>query len=131
MALQTRTVDGQDNPLPTVVNAKFYEVTKSITITNHIVDSVWPSINEARWQSFTAQQKNWVMEGIKAGIKYCDETNLKAEQEVIQFLKEKGLKVYEADINAFQNHVLDQYLQSDFSKTWDRALLEKVRAAGN
>jgi tripartite ATP-independent transporter DctP family solute receptor len=40
MALQTKTVDGQDNPLPTDKNAKFYEVTKSITITNHVVDSV-------------------------------------------------------------------------------------------
>ncbi|HAS73471.1 MAG TPA: transporter, partial [Clostridiales bacterium UBA8960] len=38
MALQTGTVDGQDNPLPTVQSAKFYEVTKSITITNHLVD---------------------------------------------------------------------------------------------
>jgi tripartite ATP-independent transporter DctP family solute receptor len=131
MALQTRTVDGQDNPLPTVMNAKFYEVTKSITITNHIVDSVWPCIGESRWQSLTSQQKDWVMEGIRAGIKYCDEINLKAEEEVIQFLKDQGLKVYEADINAFQTHVLNQYLQSDISKDWDRTLLDKVRAAGN
>jgi tripartite ATP-independent transporter DctP family solute receptor len=130
MALQTKTVDGQDNPLPTVVNAKFYEVTKSITITNHIVDSVWPAISEARWQSLTAQQKDWVTQGVQAGIKYCDETNLKAEEEVIQYLKTQGMKVYEADLNAFQTHVLDQYLNSDFSKSWDKTLFDKVIAAG-
>jgi tripartite ATP-independent transporter DctP family solute receptor len=131
MALQTRTVDGQDNPLPTVMNAKFYEVTKSISITNHIVESVWPCISETRWQSFTSQQKDWVMAGVKAGIKYCDETNLKAEAEVVQFLKDKGLKIYEADINAFQKYVLDQYARSDISKSWDKSLQEKVLAAGN
>jgi tripartite ATP-independent transporter DctP family solute receptor len=129
MALQTRTVDGQDNPLPTVKNAKFYEVTKSITITNHQVASVWPIINEARWQSFTQQQKDWVMEGIRAGIKYCDETNLKAEAELIQFFKDAGLKVYEADIDAFASHVLDEYQKSDLAKDWDLDLLKKVQAA--
>src|SRR3989339_809652 len=49
MALQPKTVDGQDNPLPSTKNAKFFEVTKSITLTNHLVDSVWPAINEAKW----------------------------------------------------------------------------------
>lgn len=112
MALQTKTVDGQDNPLPSTKNAKFYEVTKSITITNHLVDSVWPAINEAKWQSLTEQQKAWVMEGVKAGIEYCDSTNLKAEAELVEFFKNAGLKVYNADLNAFADHVLAQYLAS-------------------
>lgn len=129
MALQTRTVDGQDNPLPSDKNAKFYEVTKSITITNHVVDSVWPAINEKKWQSFTQQQKDWIMEGVKAGIKYCDETNLKQEAEVVQFFKDNGLKVYNADLNAFSSYVLDQYLKSDYAKTWDMDLFKKVQDA--
>ena len=37
-ALSTGAVDGQDNPLPTVVDAKFYEVTKQIALTSHLVD---------------------------------------------------------------------------------------------
>jgi len=48
MGLKTGAVDGQDNPLPTDKNAKFYEVTKYIVLTNHLVDSVWPSINEKK-----------------------------------------------------------------------------------
>lgn len=129
MALQTKTVDGQDNPLPTDKNAKFYEVTKSITITNHLVDSVWPAINEKKWQSLTEQQKAWVMEGIKAGIKYCDETNLKAEAELVEFFKSQGLKVYYADIDAFSDHVLPLYLASDYAKTWDMDMFKKVQEA--
>ena len=130
MALQTKTVDGQDNPLPSTKNAKFYEVTKSITITNHLVDSVWPAINEAKWQSLTAQQKAWVMEGVKAGIEYCDSTNLKAEAELVEFFKNAGLKVYNADLNAFADHVLAQYLASPYAQKWDKAMFDKVVAAG-
>ena len=130
MALQTKTVDGQDNPLPSTKNAKFYEVTKSITLTNHFVDSVWPAINEAKWQSLTDQQKGWVMEGVQAGIKYCDSTNLKAEAELVAFFKQAGLKVYEADVNAFAEHVQAEYLKSKFAKTWDMDLFKKIQDMG-
>ena len=130
MALQTKTVDGQDNPLPTDKNAKFYEVTKSITITNHVVDSVWPAINEKKWQSLSAQQKAWVMEGVAAGIKYCDTTNLKLESELVEFFKGAGLKVYNADLDAFAETVLGAYLNSNYSKTWDMDLFQKIKAAG-
>jgi tripartite ATP-independent transporter DctP family solute receptor len=129
MALQTKTIDGQDNPLPTDKNAKFYEVTKSITLTNHFVDSVWPAINEARWQSLSDQQKGWVMEGVQAGIKYCDETNLKAEAELVDFFKKAGLKVYNADIDAFSKHVLQQYLDSAYAKKWDMGVYKQIQDA--
>ena len=129
MALQTKTIDGQDNPLPTDKNAKFYEVTKSITLTNHFVDSVWPAINEARWQSLSDQQKGWVMEGVQAGIKYCDETNLKAEAELVDCFKKAGLKVYNADIDAFSKHVLQLYLDSAYAKKWDMGVYKQIQDA--
>ena len=129
MALQTKTVDGQDNPLPSTKNAKFYEVTKSITLTNHIVDSVWPAINERKWQSLSDEQKGWVMEGVKAGIKYCDETNLKAEAELVDFFKKAGLSVYKADVDAFSKHVQALYLASDYAKKWDMDLFKRIQDA--
>jgi len=129
MALQTKTVDGQENPLPTDKNAKFYEVTKSISITNHLVDSVWPAINEKKWQSLTKEQQGWIMQGVKAGIELCDKTNLDAEAKLIEFFKAQGLKVYNADLDAFSKEVLDKYLASDYAKTWDKALFDKVQAA--
>jgi TRAP-type C4-dicarboxylate transport system substrate-binding protein len=106
-------------------------VTKSLTITNHVVDSIWPTINEKKWQSLTAQQKDWVMQGVRAGIKHCDETNRKAEAELVQFFKNQGQKVYEADLKAFSSHVLDQYLKSDLAKSWDLNLFKKVQDAAN
>ena len=39
-ALASGAVDGQDNPLPTVVDKKFYEVTKQISLTSHLVDLI-------------------------------------------------------------------------------------------
>ena len=44
LGLKTGTIDGQDNPLPTVRAAKFYEVTKQVVLTNHLVDGIFIAI---------------------------------------------------------------------------------------
>lgn len=130
LALQTGVVDGQDNPLPTVESAKFYEVQSSITITNHLVDSVWPAINIDFWNSLTEAQQRVILEGVEVGRRYCDETNLAREAELVEFFKSQGLRVYEADLDAFAQHVTDYYLASPTSADWDLDLLEQIRAMG-
>ena len=130
LALQTGTVDGQDNPLGTVESAKFYEVQKSITLTHHLVDSVWPAINCDTWNSMTEAQQQILLEGVEVGRKYCDETNLQKEAELVDFFKEQGLSVYEADIPAFQAHVLDEYMNNDISNDWDMDVYEQIQALG-
>ena len=128
LALQTGTVDGQDNPLPTVKSAKFYEVQKSISLTNHLVDSVWPTINLNTWNKLTDTQKGWVMEAVEAARVACDEQNIKPESEVQDFLREQGLTIYEADVAAFADHVLETYLADPISDTWDKDLLAQIQA---
>lgn len=128
LALQTGTVDGQDNPLPTVKSAKFYEVQKSISLTNHLVDSVWPTINLNTWNKLTYTQKGWVMEAVEAARVACDEQNIKTESEVQDFLREQGLTIYEADVAAFADHVLETYLADPISDTWDKDLLAQIQA---
>ncbi len=129
LSLQTGVVDGQDNPLPTVESAKFYEVQKSITLTNHIIDSVWPTMNIDTWNSLTDAQKEIIIQGVEAGRKYCDETNLDKEAKLVDFFKEQGLSIYEADIDAFSEHVQSQYLNDPISESWDKALYDKVAAS--
>ena len=130
LALQTGTVDGQDNPLGTVNNAKFYEVQKSITLTHHLVDSVWPAINTEKWNSLSDAQKQIIIEGVEVGRQYCDETNLGLEEELVSFFEEQGLSIYNADIEAFQSHVLDCYLNDPISDTWDMDMYDQIAALG-
>lgn len=127
-ALDTGVVDGQDNPLPSLINAKFYEVQKSVTITNHYIGNCWPTINLDKWNSLTEQQQAWIMEAIEYAGEFNDNGVLQGEQEAADFLKEAGLKVYEADIDAFAETVLDYYLNdADYTKDWDMELFEEVR----
>jgi tripartite ATP-independent transporter DctP family solute receptor len=48
-ALQTKVVDGQENPLALIDTSKFYEVQKYCSLTNHMWDGFWVLINQRAW----------------------------------------------------------------------------------
>jgi tripartite ATP-independent transporter DctP family solute receptor len=48
-ALQTKVVDGQENPLALISTSKFYEVQKFCSLSNHIWDGFWVLINQRAW----------------------------------------------------------------------------------
>lgn len=131
MGLKTGVVEGQDNPLPTDKNAKFYEVTKYIVLTNHVVDSIWPTINEKKWESFSPQQQQWVMDAAGKARAFCDKTVLDTEANILDFFKQQGVQVVEnPDIKAFAAYAKNSYQteSKDISKDWDWNLYDKVTA---
>ncbi len=131
MGLKTGTIEGQDNPLPTDKVAKFYEVTKYIILTDHVVNSVWPTINEKKWQSLSEIDQLIMRIAIEKARKFCDETNLKAEAELLDFFRDEGLIIIEdPDKEAFAAYAKNSYAteSKDISKDWDMDLYEEVQA---
>lgn len=130
-ALQSGAVDGQDNPLPTVVDAKFYEVTKQIVLTSHLVDLNYIAISKAVFDGMTADQQAKVQAAADAAAEFGRQNQLEKEASLVAFLQEQGLDVYEPDVAAFRNHVQAMYLESEFAKSWPAGVLEKINALGN
>jgi len=131
MGLKTGAIEGQDNPLPTDKNAKFYEVTKYIILTDHVADSVWPTINEKKWQSLSDIDKLVIRKALEKAREFCDETNLKAEAGLLDFFREQGLIIIEdPDKEAFAAYAKNSYLteSKDISKNWDMVLYEEIQA---
>lgn len=129
LGLETGAIDGQDNPLPTDRNAGFYEVTKYIVLTDHVVDTVWPTINEAKWQSLTSQQQEWVLQALETAKEFVDETNLENESELVEFFRDEGLTVIEdPDKDAFMEYARESYLteSTDISDEWDMDLYDRI-----
>jgi len=127
-ALQTGAIDGQDNPLPTVRAAKFYEVTKQIVLTDHLVDAIFLSMSGSSWKKLDDKQKAAVTSAAKAAVRFNNENRIKEEAELASFFKEQGLKVYKPDVEAFRSHVQKIYLESDLSKAWPKGMVERVNA---
>ncbi|MBB3018154.1 tripartite ATP-independent transporter DctP family solute receptor [Microvirga lupini] len=49
-ALQTKVVDGQENPLAIISTAKLFEVQKFVSMTNHMWDGFWFLANRRAWE---------------------------------------------------------------------------------
>jgi tripartite ATP-independent transporter DctP family solute receptor len=128
LGLKTGTIDGQDNPLPTVRSAKFYEVTKQITLTNHFVDGIFISISNKMWNSLTADQKTKVKAAAQSAAKYNNENRIKDEAQLVEFFKKEGLTVTTPDLDAFRKTVQAAYLNSEYAKVWPKGMLERINA---
>ena len=127
-ALQTGAIDGQDNPLPTDKEKKFYEVTKQIVLTGHLADMNFLAFSKKVWETLDVDQQAAVMKAAEAACDSITETNLATEAELVDFFKAEGLDVYEPDLDAFRTTVQNAYLESDFSKDWPEGLLERINS---
>ncbi|MEX0348928.1 MAG: TRAP transporter substrate-binding protein DctP [Paracoccaceae bacterium] len=130
-ALQTGSVDGQDNPLPTVVDAKFYEVTCQIALTSHLVDLNYVAFSKAVWDQLSPEQQAEVQAAADAAAESGRQKQLEKEDSLAAFLTENGLTIYEPDLTAFREHVQAQYVGSEFAESWPDGVLEKINALGN
>lgn len=129
-ALSTGAVDGQDNPLPTVVDAKFYEVTKQIALTSHLVDLNYIAFSKETWDSLDADQRITVQRAADAAASVGRLKQLAKENDLADFIRSQGVEVYTPDLDAFRTHVQEQYIGSEFAAAWPDGLLEKINALG-
>ena len=128
LGLKTGTIDGQDNPLPTVRAAKFYEVTKQLVLTHHLVDGLFISISNKAWSALTAAQKTKVRAAAQAAVVYNNDNRLKEEAQIVEFFKQQGLQVSNPDLAAFRSSVQSAYAASEMAKAWPKGLLERINA---
>ncbi len=129
MALKTGTIDGQDNPLPTDKNAKFYEVTKYIILTDHYINPIFPTMNEKKWESLGPDIQAKVYKALEKAREFCDTTNLNAESKLLDFFKKQGLIIVKPDKEAFMKYAQQMYLSNKkISGSWDMNLFKEVQA---
>ena len=126
-ALQNGTIDAQDNPLPAVKTMKFYEVTKQLCMTYHIIDAEIVALNTDTWNSMSEQQQNWVSEAMKYAVEVCDCATIKLENELVAFFEEEGLKIVYPDHDAFATYALNYYQKKGLADDWDMDLYQKIQ----
>ena len=126
--LQTGTIDGQDNPLPTDKDRKFYEVTDQIILTSHLVDMNFLAFSKEVWDGLSPEQQQTVHDAANTASREITKTILANEAELVDFFREQGLDVYTPDVDSFRERAQKMYLESDFSNDWPEGLLERINA---
>lgn len=125
-ALQTGAIDAQDNALPAVKNMKFFEVSKQIALTGHLVAANHLVISAKKWAGMSADQQRRVQAAASKVEEETTQMALREERELVDFFKQQGLDVYTPDVAAFRSHVLDQYAKSKYAAAWSPGMMDRI-----
>lgn len=100
-ALQQKTYDAQENPIPVIYNNNLYEVQEYLSITNHIYSGMCFTISETSWKKLSADQQQIVSDAAKASADYDRELNEQQTNDLVSALEEKGMKINSPDLAPF------------------------------
>jgi tripartite ATP-independent transporter DctP family solute receptor len=127
-ALQTKIVEGQENPLALISTAKLYEVQKYCSLTNHMWDGFWFLANRRAWEKLPEDVRAIVARNINAAAVNERTDTAKLNASLRGELEGKGLVFNQPDVAPFREKLRSAGFYSEWKgKYGDQAwaLLEK------
>lgn len=92
-ALETKTVDGQENPYNTILSSKFYEVQKYLTVTNHVYSPWIVTVSKKYWDQLSKDERKVLMDAAKKSRDFeRQDTRAEADKALVD-LKAKGMQI--------------------------------------
>ncbi|GAB5377997.1 MAG: sialic acid TRAP transporter substrate-binding protein SiaP [Acuticoccus sp.] len=127
LALQQGVVEGQENPLPTILAKKFYEVQSHIMLTGHLMDSLVTVAAGNRWSQLSAEDKAIFEEVFGEAAEKASADVRDAEAALAErFESEFGTTVVEVDREPFRA-AMAPLLEGD-DMPWTAEQVEAVQA---
>jgi TRAP-type transport system periplasmic protein len=136
-ALETGTVDGQENPLASILSSKFDEVQKYLSTTNHTYNPLIVLASKKFWDKLTADEQKLLLDAAEEVKPYQRKVSRDMNVAALDKLKASGMTVTEVS-DAERARMAEKLkpVIAKFAKETDEALvqdinaqLEKVRAA--
>ena len=130
-ALQTRIVEGQENPLAIISTAKLYEVQKYCSLTNHMWDGFWFLANRRAWEKLPEDVRGIVAKNINAAAMNERADVAKLNAGLREELAGKGLVFNQPNTAPFRDKLRAAGFYSEWKgKYGDQAWELLERAAG-
>jgi tripartite ATP-independent transporter DctP family solute receptor len=127
-ALQTKIVEGQENPLALISTAKLYEVQKYCSLTNHMWDGYWFLANRRALEALPADVRTIVEKNVNAAALKARTDTEKLNATVREELAAKGLIFNQPDVAAFREKLRSAGFYSEWKGKYGEeawAILEK------
>ena len=127
LALQNKTVDAQENPLPTILAKKFYEVQTHVNLTGHITEMLIAIVGGHVWSKLSdADKKTFETVFREAAEKSNAEIIASENALATEFGTKYGRTVVKSDREAFKKVFAPFHVGKDVP--WDKALYDRVQA---
>jgi TRAP-type transport system periplasmic protein len=94
-ALETKAVDGQENPFNTILSSKFFEVQKFLTVTNHVYSPWIMLVSKKYWDGLAKDEQQTLMQAAKKSREFERQDTRAEAGRALAELKTKGMQVNE------------------------------------
>ena len=92
-ALETKTVDGQENPYNTILPSRFYEVQKYLTVTNHVYSPWIVLVSKKYWDGLSKDEHKVLLDAARKSRDFeRQDTRAEADRALAE-LKSKGMQI--------------------------------------
>ena len=91
-ALETKAVDGQENPFNVIRSNKFYEVQKYVSATNHVYAANIILVSKIFWDKLSATEQKILRDAALEARDYQRKVSLAAAEESVNELKKAGMQ---------------------------------------
>ena len=128
LALQQGTVDGQENPLPTIMAKKFYEVQSHIMLTGHITESLVTIVGSHVYSKLSDADKK-VFDGVlkEASARSTDQIRT-SELKLADEFRKLGKTMVEVDREAFRKAAVPLHNDANAGAGWSKAEYDALQA---
>jgi TRAP-type transport system periplasmic protein len=94
-ALETKTVDGQENPFNTILSSKFYEVQKYLSVTNHVYSPWIVLVSKKWWDGLSKDEQKVLLDAAKTSRDFERKDTREEAARALTELKSKGMQINE------------------------------------
>jgi tripartite ATP-independent transporter DctP family solute receptor len=131
VALQTGVMDGEENPLTQIYTSKFQEVQKFLSMTDHVYTPAYLVTSPRKWQALPEPLRKQIQEAAEETQPFVYQVGAKMDTQLLGMLKQAGMKVNDADKDAFQKASKPVY--DEFSKEvpGGKEMIERAIALGS
>ena len=127
-ALESGAFDAQEHPINVTLSAKFYEVQKHLTVSNHIYSPLILVMNKAKFDSLPPEYQTVVVESAREAARYQRELNASNAGKWVEELRKAGMQVVEkVDMAPFQKIVAEPIAKT-FGEKFGPDLLKSIEA---
>jgi len=128
LALQQGTVDGQENPLPTIMAKKFYEVQSHIMLTGHITESLVTIVGSHVWSKLSDVDKKVFEEVLMQASANSTDQIRASELKLADEFRKLGKTVVEVDREAFRKAAVPLHMDASAGAGWSQAEYDALQA---
>jgi tripartite ATP-independent transporter DctP family solute receptor len=123
-ALESKAVDGQENPFAVILSNKFYEVQKFVSATNHVYAANIVLVSKKFWDSLSPTEQKMMNDAANEARGYQRQVSRAAAQKAVGDLQAKGAQFNDSPRRAGAHAQIAKPVTEKFAASYDPAIVK-------